>query len=383
MPGRNDEVNPTCDAFAAEKNSSMLSAVDLVLNSKQEHAISNDPLIRVLIVDDSIDWRLFTHAKLDQDRALRVVGVALDGLEAVSKAELLQPDLILLDIGLPKLNGIAAAGRILKIAPESKIVFVSQELDLSVARAALRAGGHGYVAKPYADSDLFEAIESVMLGKVFVSRRLANHAFADVVDLQTAGRQRREVPLAVPTETGKKIGRCHEVQFYANDASFLDGAAPLIIAALEAGDAAIFIGTEPQRASLLRKLREHGVAIRTAMNQGSYIALDPVETLAAFMVNDMPDPVRFLKAVTNLIVTASKAATRDQPRVLVCGECPSLLWAQGKPDAANRLEELWDEIARTYGVDVLCGYHLATFYREDASEIFRKVCEQHSAVHSW
>jgi DNA-binding NarL/FixJ family response regulator len=355
----------------------------LVLNSKQEHTITTDSRIRVLIVDDSVDWRLFTQTKLDQDRTLHVVGVALDGLEAVAKADMLQPDLVLLDIGLPKLNGIAAAGRILKITPESKIVFVSEELDLSVARAALRAGGHGYVAKPYAETDLFAAIESVMLGKVFVSRRLAGHAFADVVDMQTTGLPRREVPSAAPAETGKKIGRCHEVQFYANDASFLDGAAPLIISALEAGDAAIFIGTEPQRASLLRKLREHGVAIRTAMNQGSYLALDTAETLASFMANDMPDPVRFVKVVTSLIVTASKAAMRDQPRVLVCGECPSLLWAQGKSDAAMRLEELWDEMARTYGVDVLCGYHLATFYREDASRIFQKVCELHSAVHSW
>jgi len=357
--------------------------VDFVLNSKQEQAISNDSRVRILIVDDSVDWRIFIHGKLDQERTLRVVGVALDGLEAVAKAEKLRPDLILLDIGLPKLDGITAAGRILKVAPESKIVFVSLELDLAVAQAALRSGGHGYVAKPYVDTDLFAAIEAVMSGKVFVSRGLEGRALSDVVDSRTAGRAVRDDLIIAPPEASKKIGRCHEVQFYADDSSFLDGASPLIIAALDAGDAAIFIGNELQRAGLLQKLRAHGVAIRTAVNPGSYIALDTEETLAAFMVNDLPDPARFLKVMAGLIVTASKAAIRDQPRVLACGECASLLLAQGKTGAAIRLEELWDEIARTYGVDVLCGYPLGNFYREGASQVFQRICEQHSAVHSW
>jgi DNA-binding NarL/FixJ family response regulator len=94
----------------------------------------------------------------------------------VLKAEKLRPDLILLDIGLPKLDGIGAVPHIRKVAPETKILFLSQELDPDVARAALRAGGHGYVVKSDADSELFPAIEAVILGKKFVSRRLADQA---------------------------------------------------------------------------------------------------------------------------------------------------------------------------------------------------------------
>jgi DNA-binding NarL/FixJ family response regulator len=125
--------------------------------------------------DDFADWRRFVVNKLLENRSLQVIGVASDGLAAVLKAEDLQPDLILLDIGLPKLDGIAAARHIRKVAPKSKILFLSQELDPDVARAALCTGGHGYVVKSYADSELFAAVEAVMLGKKFVSRRLEDH----------------------------------------------------------------------------------------------------------------------------------------------------------------------------------------------------------------
>jgi DNA-binding NarL/FixJ family response regulator len=95
-----------------------------------------------------------------------------DGLEAVQKAGELQPDLILLDIALPRVNGIEAARRIRKVAPKSKILFLSQRFDLDVVRIALSEGGHGYVVKSDADAELFTGVEVVMQGKKFVSRSL-------------------------------------------------------------------------------------------------------------------------------------------------------------------------------------------------------------------
>jgi DNA-binding NarL/FixJ family response regulator len=92
---------------------------------------------------------------------LQVIGVASDGLEAVLNTEVLQPDLILLDIGLPKLSGIEAARRIRNVAPGSKTLFLSLESDLDLARAALSAGGHGYVVKSDAEDELIAAIEAV------------------------------------------------------------------------------------------------------------------------------------------------------------------------------------------------------------------------------
>jgi CheY-like chemotaxis protein len=312
---------------------------------------------------------------------LQVIGVASDGLEAVLNTEALQPDLILLDIGLPKLDGIEAARRIRKAAPESKILFLSQESDLAVARAALSVGGHGYVVKSDAEDELIAAIEAVMKGKRYVSRTLAGHTFGNTGDLQAADQLCREEPATGPSLIGK-IGHRHTVQFYDGDASFVDGFTPFISATLNAGNAAIVVATKPHREKLLRRLQASGSDIASAVDQGRYIALDAAETLSTFMVNDLPDPLRFFKITGDLIVRAYQAAKGEHPRVAACGECAPLLWAEGRTEAAIQLEQLWAEVASTYDVDILCGYVMKTFQREPERHIYERICAEHSAVYS-
>jgi DNA-binding NarL/FixJ family response regulator len=125
--------------------------------------------VRVLVVDDFELWRTFVHNRLDGVPNLRVIGIAGDGLEAVQKAKELQPDLIVLDIDLPRLNGIEAARRIRKAAPQSKILFLSANADPDVVSAALGAGGLGYIHKSAAAQSLLPAMEAVLLGKRFVA----------------------------------------------------------------------------------------------------------------------------------------------------------------------------------------------------------------------
>ncbi len=179
-----------------------------------------------------------------------------------------------------------------------------------------------------------------------------------------------------------EITRSHEVEFYSDDAAFVAGFTRFIEAALESGSAVIVIATESHRKSLLQRLREHGVDIVAAVEQGRYVSVDVVETLSTFMVNDQPDPVRCLKAAGNLIATAAKASSGERPRVAACGECAPTLWEQGKADAAIEVEHLWDEIAKSYNVDVLCGYVLSSFQREQESHIYERICAEHSAVSS-
>jgi MEDS: MEthanogen/methylotroph, DcmR Sensory domain len=99
-----------------------------------------------------------------------------------------------------------------------------------------------------------------------------------------------------------------------------------------------------------------------AVQNGNYIAVDVAESLSAFMVNGVPDPVRFFKGISGAIAQAAKAATAKQPRVVVCGEGVAVLLAEGKTDAAIRLEQLCDKVAETHEVDVWCAYPLNCFH---------------------
>jgi DNA-binding NarL/FixJ family response regulator len=130
------------------------------------------PPIRVLVVEDFEPYRQFIASKLEGRRDLQVIGEASDGLEAAQKAEELKPDLILLDIGLPRLNGIEASHRISTVVPGAKILFVTQNNDADVVRALLGNGVSGYVLKVDANTELLPAVDAVLQGEQFVSASL-------------------------------------------------------------------------------------------------------------------------------------------------------------------------------------------------------------------
>ncbi len=124
------------------------------------------------MVDDHEQFRRFISLMLKQKPDLQVVGEAADGLEAVQKAEVLLPDLIVLDLELPKLNGLEVARRIRRVSPECKVLFVSQESSFDVAQEALKLGALGYVVKMHAASELLAAVEALRQGKRFLSKGL-------------------------------------------------------------------------------------------------------------------------------------------------------------------------------------------------------------------
>lgn len=125
--------------------------------------------VHVLVAEDFEPFRRFVTSILAGLPDLQVIGEVTDGLAAVQKAVELQPDLILLDIGLPTLNGFEAARQIRNLVPESKIIFFSQESSADVVQEALSIGAWGYVVKTRAGTELLAAVEAVISGKRFVS----------------------------------------------------------------------------------------------------------------------------------------------------------------------------------------------------------------------
>jgi DNA-binding NarL/FixJ family response regulator len=130
--------------------------------------------MRVLVADDYEPLRRFVSSTLEKLPQLKLVGEASDGLEALQKAQELQPEMIVLDINLPKLNGFEVARRVREHIPQLKIIFFSEDRSFDVAEDALRLGAYGYIVKSDAGRELVPALEAVVRGKQFVSSSLAD-----------------------------------------------------------------------------------------------------------------------------------------------------------------------------------------------------------------
>lgn len=143
--------------------------------------IDSSALVRVLLVDDFEPFRRYVRSLLQERPELLVVCEVSDGSEGVRRAGELQPELVFLDNHLPKLNGIEAARQIRVIAPQSKIIFISQESSPAIVREALSLGVRGYVAKLNA-SELLAAIDAVLRGDRFVSSSLDASYLAEATD---------------------------------------------------------------------------------------------------------------------------------------------------------------------------------------------------------
>jgi DNA-binding NarL/FixJ family response regulator len=122
---------------------------------------------RILAVEDFAPYRHFVNALLQRYPNFQVVGEAVDGLQAIEKARELKPDIVLLDIGLPELNGLDAARRIRENSPHTKIIFLTQESCREVIQEAINLGASGYVLKTNAELDLLPALQAALQGKQF------------------------------------------------------------------------------------------------------------------------------------------------------------------------------------------------------------------------
>jgi DNA-binding NarL/FixJ family response regulator len=296
--------------------------------------------LTLLVVEDHAQFRHLICAEL-QRRAEFEIFEAADGLAALQKVQELQPDLILLDINLPKLHGFEVARQIRSLAPRARLLFMSQESSADIVQKALSLGAHGYIQKLSAGTDLLSAIDAVLDGHRFVSRSVA---------------------LTEPADA--PAPRRHEILFCADDAAVVDGFTRYVAAALKAADAAIVLVTESHRPHLLQALRTQGVDIDGAIERGTYRSFD---------ADVAPDPVLFLEAING--VRAAAKARKAHPRVAFCGERAGRLWAAGRTAEAVQLEQLCSELA--HDVDILCAYPVP--YTNDDQALTR-ICAEHTTV---
>jgi DNA-binding NarL/FixJ family response regulator len=316
--------------------------------------------VRILLVDDFEEWRRTVRELLQARPELQVIGEASEGLGAVQKAGELKPDLIVLDIGLPKLNGIEAARQIRQLSPNSKIIFLSQDNSLDPDELALSTGAQGYVYKAQARIELVPAVEAVLKGERFVSSNVKGYKSTDI--------------------PATKAPHRHEFLFFSDDTVLLDTFARFIAAALKADNGAIAVVMKSQQESLRQRLKAESVDIDGAIQQGTFILLDVADALGWLLVDGLPDPVRFFKCFSGLIETASEAAKAEHPRVAICCASKGCLWGEGKMDAAIRLEQQCNDLAKTNEVDILCAYPSSCVYGAEDEHLLKIIYAEHSAV---
>jgi two-component system, NarL family, response regulator NreC len=179
-------------------------------------------LLRVLLADDHGIVRRGMRALLETDGEIEVVAEAADGLEAVRLCEDLRPDVVILDIAMPRLNGIDAAAQILKGDPAPRVIMLSMHADESYILRALYAGARAYLLKDAADEDLLPAVRAVASGKSFFSptvstvmfedyvRQLQQRGLSDSYDLLTE-RERQVLQLLAEGRSNKEVASVLDV----------------------------------------------------------------------------------------------------------------------------------------------------------------------------
>jgi DNA-binding NarL/FixJ family response regulator len=338
--------------------------------------------VQIILVDDYEPWRRFLRLALLVNTNLEVIEEIADGVTAVTKAEELKPDLILLDIGLPLLNGIEAAAVIRQVAPKSKIIFISENRATDIVEAGLLAGGSGYVVKSDCVTELLTAIRTVLQGRTYLSSSLPAEVLLDVRENPHTPPQLGQLTLAGPTDAMAAY-KTHKACFYSRDQDLLTRVTQFIGSALEVGNAAIVIVTESHRDSLLKSLNDYGLNMEAAVEQGKYLALDAAGILSMSTVNGTLDSVGCFRCLHNLTISAAEAAKTGQSRVAIFWECVQLLLAQQNVEATIMLEKLGNQLALACDVDILCGYSLANFRWGTDSYIFEQICQEHAAVRFW
>jgi hypothetical protein len=183
-------------------------------------------------------------------------------------------------------------------------------------------------------------------------------------------------------QQGAKSPSRHEAQFYSDEKFLFDRVVPFVAAALKRGDAAVIVATSDHQKRLLRGLKAIGLDADAAIKEGAYVPVDAAGTLSIFMVNGMPEPLRFFKIIGSLIEETAKAGKATNPRVAVFGEWTSVLCETGQVEAAIRLEQLWNQLTINCEADLLCGCEIGGVRVKLHDRNFKSICAEHSAVYT-
>ena len=306
---------------------------------------------RVLLADDDGGISRAISRTLAAD--FEVVASVTSGREAVDTVPHLDPDVVVLDISMPGLNGFETAEELKRSGSRSRIVFLTMHHDDTFVAKAIECGAAGYVPKMVAWADLVPALHHALAGRQYLPSL---------------------TPL-VMTDSDT-----HAVQFRGDDGSWLDGAADVLSSALQRGDTIATVLLESNRDALALLMKERRWNLADLREQGRYLMFDAEAAATDVMRGGCPD-VDTLTGLVNVLERA-RTATGDRARshLTIVGEIAPVLWRNGNPDAALEVERLWDELTRSLPILTICAYPMDYLGHDAMAAFSSDICAHHSVV---
>ena len=306
---------------------------------------------RVLLADDHIAFLESVRCLLAT--AFDIVALAGDGRQALDLARLLRPDVIVLDVSMPELDGFKTLEQLRRDAPETKVVFLTIHLEDEFISAAINAGAHGYVLKSRTGLDLISAIDHALAGRLFVP---------SLTSLSTVA------------------GSRHAVQFQANDSHCLDDVSRLVDATLRSGEQVVIVTGEATRTGVAQRLQARQIDLAMLAERGQYVAQDSALALSHVMHEGRPDKERVAEMIHGLDMLRLAVPNKPPGRLTIVGDMSASLCRNGDFEAALELERIWHDLTRALPFFTVCSYPIDCFENSKALNLLSNVCAAHSAV---
>jgi DNA-binding NarL/FixJ family response regulator len=318
--------------------------------------------VEILIVDDHEMFRGKVRSLIESQPHYRVCGEAGDGIEAIEKARQLRPDIVLMDINMPRMNGLEATRIIRREVPLCRVIIVSQN-DAAIAREqARRAGAKGAVTKSDLIRDLLPTIDGVAM---------ENNNSLDQTQIATAHGGEPWCDLL-----NSAAPRDHIVQLY-QDQQFLNRAVcRFAAAAIANGEGVILVPTVAHWDAFRPRLEAEGVDVKAAEKRGQLTVVDADNLLPTFMRGGMPDSPVFMGLAASVISEARGGGR--YPKVRWWGEMVNILWERGEVAASMQLEDQFDQLAHEQDIAIFCSFLMDNFNGDVHARMLPRLGENHS-----
>jgi DNA-binding NarL/FixJ family response regulator len=349
--------------------------------------------LRILIVDDHESVRRGVRSLLSGREEWSICGEAEDGLEAIEKAKRLQPDIVLMDITMPRMDGVQATKVIRQKVPEAKVILISQNGSSVGRRQAADADARDFVAKIDLSRDLLPTIERVAgqrNPKMMSDRRGGERvALSDVLPAsppsseEPAFKQKMGGRMSQDIQNEPWCGlldaaapRDHIVQLYQDEQFLSRAVCRFAVSAINHGEGVILVPTSAHWNALRPRLEAEGVDIKAAQSCGQLTVVDADKLLPQFMRNAMPDAPLFLGLAGE---TVAQARGGDRfTKVRWWGEMVNVLWERGDVAASMGLEDLFHKLAHDRNIAIFCSFLMDNFDGDVHARMLPRLGQNHS-----